>query len=59
MAHATFVARMTDGLVLVETPDYVGKIPLQRKMLAEQFLRNLCNMPPRGSVEGVGEFAFH
>lgn len=61
MAHVTYVARVVDGLILVETwdgPDQ-NKISAQLKAQAKQLLKKLNSMPPRLSVECVGNFNFH
>jgi vesicle transport protein SEC22 len=59
MAHVTYVARSVDGLILVETWDDANKVTPQLKNQAKQMLKKLHSMPPRLSVEGVGEFIFH
>jgi vesicle transport protein SEC22 len=59
MAHVTYLARSTDGLILIETWDDKNKVSPQLKNQAKQMLKKLHTMPPRLSVEGVGEFIFH
>jgi len=59
MAHVTYVARVLDGLILVETWDDQNKITAQLKNQAKMLLKKLNTMPPRLSVEGVGDFIFH
>lgn len=48
-----------DGLILVETWDDQNKINAQLKSQAKALLKKLNSMPPRLSVEGVGDFIFH
>merc|ERR1719482_272933 len=59
MAHVTYIARSVDGLILTETWDDANKITSQLKNQAKQMLKKLNSMPPRLSVEGVGDFIFH
>lgn len=59
MAHVTYIARAMDGLILVETWDDANKITPQLKNQAKAMLKKLHSMPPRLSVEGVGNFVFH
>merc|ERR1719482_154789 len=59
MAHVTYIARSVDGLILTETWDDTNKITGQVKNQAKAMLKKLNSMPPRLSVEGVGDFIFH
>jgi len=59
MAHVTFIARCTDGLLLVETWDDTNKVSSSLKSQAKQLLRKLHSMPPRCSVECAGNSVFH
>jgi len=59
MAHVTYIARVLDGLILVETWDDTNKITAQLKNQAKMLLKKLNSMPPRLSVEAAGEFCFH
>jgi len=48
-----------DGLILVETWDDNNKVSKPVKDQAKKLLTKLHNMPPRCSVEGVGDLVFH
>mmetsp|Transcript_76578 Transcript_76578/g.177683 ORF Transcript_76578/g.177683 Transcript_76578/m.177683 type:complete len:263 (-) Transcript_76578:65-853(-) len=59
MAHATFVTRACDGLILAETRDQRGRTPLQVQHQALQLLGRLHTMSPRCSLEVASGMAFH
>lgn len=59
MAHVTYLARVLDGLILVETWDDTNKVSAQLKNQAKAILKKLHNLPPRLSMDGVGDFIFH
>merc|ERR1719469_1156482 len=53
-----YVARVMDGLVLVETIDQPQQINSQMKMQGKQLMKKLHSMPPKCSVE-AGNSVFH
>merc|ERR1719487_3023491 len=59
MVHVCFIARIIDGLILVETWDDANKVSQGVKTQAKNVLKKVNNGPDRCSIEGAGDFVFH
>lgn len=59
MAHVMIIARMQDGLILSEMQDGTGGALAEGRRTASQFLKRVCGLAPRCSVECGGGLIFH